>query len=96
MKADVLDTFELIKICIGYEINGEVVEHFPFELTGDVKPVYVELPGWETDLTKIKNQNEFPEELNNYISFIEDEMGIPVSIASVGPNREQTIFMEKE
>ena len=96
MKGDVLDDFETIKICVGYEINGEVVEQFPFELTDDVKPVYVELPGWKTDLTEIKDQNEFPEELNNYISFIEDEMKIPVSIASVGPNREQTIFLEKE
>jgi adenylosuccinate synthase len=93
MKADVLDSFEIIKICVGYEINGEVVEHFPFELTEDVKQVYVELPGWETNLTKIKNQNEFPEELNNYISFIEDEMGIPISITSVGPNGEQTIYL---
>jgi adenylosuccinate synthase len=96
MKADVLDSFDTIKVCVGYEIDGEVVEHFPFELTDDVKPVYVELPGWETDLTKIKSQNEFPEELNNYISFIEDEMKIPVSIASVGPNREQTIFLNQE
>jgi len=96
MKADVLDKFETIKICVGYEIDGEVVEHFPFELNDDVKPVYVELPGWETDLTKIKSQNEFPEQLNNYISFIEDEMKIPVSIASVGPNREQTIFLNQD
>ncbi len=96
MKADVLDDFDTIKVCVGYEIDGEVVEHFPFELNDDVKPVYVELPGWKTDLTKIKNQNEFPEELNNYINFIEDEMDIPVSIASVGPNREQTIFLEHE
>ncbi|MFV0268046.1 MAG: adenylosuccinate synthase [Draconibacterium sp.] len=95
MKADVLDDFETIKVCVGYEIDGEVVEQFPFELNDTVKPVYVELPGWQTDLTKIKDQNEFPEELNNYINFIEDEMGIPVSIASVGPNREQTIIMEQ-
>jgi adenylosuccinate synthase len=94
MKADVLDDFETIRICTGYEINDEVVEHFPFELTGEVRPVYVELPGWQTDLTKIKSQNEFPEELNNYINFIEEEMGIPVTIASVGPNREQTIFLD--
>ncbi len=94
MKADVLDQFESIKICVGYEIDGEVTEDFPFELNDDVKPVYVELPGWKTDLTNIKDQNEFPEELNNYISFIEDEMGIPVTIASVGPNREQTIFLD--
>lgn len=96
MKGDVLDDFETIKICVGYEIDGEVVEHFPFELNDNVKPVYVELPGWKTNLTGIKNQNEFPEELNNYINFIEDEMGIPVSIASVGPNREQTIFLEQD
>jgi adenylosuccinate synthase len=96
MKADVLDEFETIKICTGYEINGEVVEHFPFELDDTVKPVYTELPGWKTDLTAIKDQNEFPEELNNYINFIEEEMGIPITIASVGPNRAQTIFMESE
>lgn len=94
MKADVLDQFETIKICVGYEINGETIEDFPFELNDDVKPVYVELPGWQTDLTKIKHQNEFPEEFNNYINFIEDEMGIPVTIASVGPNREQTILLD--
>lgn len=96
MKADVLDQFESIKICVGYEIDGKVIEDFPFELNDDVKPVYVELPGWKTDLTKIKDQNEFPEELNNYINFIEEEMGIPVTIASVGPNREQTIFLDSE
>ena len=94
MKADVLDSFDTIKVCVGYEIDGEVVEHFPFELSDDVKPVYVELPGWKTNLSEIKNQNDFPEELNNYISFIEDEMGIPVTIASVGPNREQTIHLD--
>jgi adenylosuccinate synthase len=94
MKADVLDSFDHIKICVGYELNGEVVEHFPFELSDDVKPVYVELPGWKTNLPEIKNQSEFPEELNRYISFIEDEIGIRVSIASVGPNREQTIFLD--
>jgi adenylosuccinate synthase len=96
MKADVLDQFETIKICVGYEIDGETIEHFPFELNDNVNPVYVELPGWQTDLTKIKHQNEFPEELNNYINFIEEEMGIPVTIASVGPNREQTIFLDSE
>ena len=96
MKADVLDQFKIIKVCVGYEINGEFVDLFPYELSDKVKPVYVELPGWQTDLTKIKHQNEFPEELNNYINFIEEEMGIPVTIVSVGPNREQTILLEKD
>jgi adenylosuccinate synthase len=96
MKADVLDQFETINICIGYEINGVTIEDFPFELNDDVKPVYVELPGWQTDLTKIRHQDEFPEEFNNYINFIEEEMRIPITIASVGPNREQTILLGEE
>lgn len=94
MKTDVLDQFETVKICTGYEIDGETVESFPYELNNRVTPVYVELPGWQTGLTKIKHQNEFPEELNNYINFIEEEIGIPVTIVSVGPNREQTILLE--
>ncbi|MDX9880960.1 MAG: adenylosuccinate synthase [Prolixibacteraceae bacterium] len=94
MKADVMDSFETIKVCVGYEIDGEVIEQFPYELKDNVKPVYVELPGWETDLTKITHQNEFPEEFNNYINFIEDEVGIPITIASVGPNRAQTIILD--
>jgi adenylosuccinate synthase len=93
MKADVLDLFETIKICVAYEINGEVIEKFPFELNDGVVPVYVELPGWQTDLTKLTDQNEFPEEFNNYINYIEEQVGIPVTIASVGPNRAQTILL---
>lgn len=93
MKADVMDKFETIRICVGYEIAGEVTEKFPFELNDQVIPVYVELPGWQTDLTQLTSQNEFPEEFNNYINFIEEQVGVPITIASVGPNRAQTILM---
>jgi adenylosuccinate synthase len=93
MKADVLDLFETIKICVGYNIDGVITEKFPFELNDSVIPEYIELPGWQTDLTKLTSQNEFPEEFNNYINFIEEQVGIPVSIASVGPNRAQTIHL---
>jgi len=93
MKADVLDLFETIKICVGYNIDGVVTEKFPFELNDSVIPEYIELPGWQTDLTKLTSQNEFPEEFNNYINFIEEQVGIPISIASVGPNRAQTIHL---
>ncbi|MGD9930942.1 MAG: adenylosuccinate synthase [Mangrovibacterium sp.] len=96
MKSDVLDDFDTIQVCVGYEINGEVTDRFPFELNEDVKPVYVELPGWKTDLTQLTHQNEFPEEFNNYIAFIEEETGLPITIASVGPNRAQTIMLDKE
>lgn len=96
MKADVLDDFEIIKVCTGYQSDDMVTDQFPFELTGNVTPVYEELPGWKTDLTRMKHQNEFPEEFNNYIQFIEDEMGIPVTVVSVGPNREQTILLDRD
>jgi adenylosuccinate synthase len=91
MKADVLDRFEIIRVCIGYEINGEIVRNFPFELDDRVRPVYVELPGWNTGLTGIKTEDTFPTELKNYIRFIEDETGVPVTMVSVGPDREHTI-----
>jgi adenylosuccinate synthase len=95
MKADVLDNFETIKICMGYEIDGQVTDKFPFELNDQVKPVYTELPGWQSDLTQLTSQDEFPEEFNNYINFIEEQVGVPITIASVGPNRAQTILMEQ-
>lgn len=92
MKGDVLDTFDTIKICVAYRINGEVVEEFPYEIDETIEPVYVEFPGWKTDLTRMTSENEFPEEFNDYISFIEEQTGVPVKIVSVGADREQTII----
>ncbi len=96
MKADVLDDFDTIKVCTGYETDGKTIDYFPFELNDNVKPVYIELPGWKTSLAGIKNENDFPPELKSYINFIEQQIKIPVSIASVGPNREQTIFLNQD
>ena len=55
----------------------------------------MELPGWKTDLTQVKDEDEFPEEFNNYITFLEEYLETPVSIVSVGPDRHQTIVREK-
>ena len=96
MKGDVLDAFDTIKACVAYRINGMETEEFPFELNDGVEPVFVELPGWKTDLTKIKSEDEFPEELNAYLDFLEEELGVPVKIVSVGPDREQTIIRHEE
>jgi adenylosuccinate synthase len=95
MKSDVLDTFDVIKACVAYRINGEETTRFPFEIVdADVEPVYVELDGWKTDMTRMKSENEFPEEFNAYLSFLEEELGVPVYIVSVGPDREQTVIIE--
>jgi len=96
MKADVLDQFDTIKICVGYEINGEVIKDFPYELNNELRPVYIDLPGWKTNLTSITRESEFPVEFVNYMRFIENETGVPISIASVGPNRNQTIMLSKQ
>ena len=90
MKSDVLDTFETIKACVAYKVNGEEIDYFPFDIEG-VEPVYVELPGWQTDMTKMQSEDEFPEEFNAYLSFLEEQLGVPVKIVSVGPDRGQTI-----
>lgn len=96
MKSDVLDSFETIKACVAYKINGEEIIDFPYEINDTIEPVYVELPGWMTDLTSMRSEDEFPEEFNAYLSFLEDMLGVPVKIVSVGPDREQTIFRYTE
>ena len=95
MKSDVLSCFETIKIATAYKIGNEVVEQFPYELPEGLEPVYKEMPGWNCDLTAIKSEDDFPAELKNYIRFIEKETGVPISIVSVGPDREQTIEISK-
>ena len=93
MKNDVLDTFETIHACVAYRMNGDEVTEFPFEIAeASVEPVWVELPGWQTDMTQMQSENEFPAEFNAYLSFLEDELGVPIHIVSVGPDREQTII----
>jgi len=92
MKSDVMDAFETIKACVAYKVNGIKTEDFPFEITDNVEPILVELPGWQTDMTKMQSENEFPEEFNAYLTFIEDNLGVGIKIVSVGPDREQTII----
>ena len=96
MKSDVLDTFDTISACVAYEVDGEEVDYFPFDITEGVKPIYTELPGWKCDMTKMTSEDEFPEEFNNYLAFLEEETGVPIKIVSVGPDREQTIIRYME
>lgn len=91
MKADVLDSFDTIKVCTHYKVNGELTDEFPYELDETVEVVYDEVPGWKTDLTGVTAKEDMPEALKNYIKYIEDACEVPISIVSVGPNRSQTI-----
>jgi adenylosuccinate synthase len=93
MKADVLDTFDEIEVCTHYEINGEKVNYFPYDITNlDVKPIYKKIKGWKKDLTKLETMDQAPQEFKDYVSYLEQELRAPISIVSVGPDRKQTII----
>ena len=91
MKSDVLDDFETIKACVAYKQHGEQIDHFPYSIDEGIEPVYVEMPGWKTDMTKFTSEDQFPEEFKAYIAFLEKELETPITIISIGPDRDQTI-----
>lgn len=94
MKADVLSGFETLKVCVGYNYRGEFIQHLPYKIENDLlEPVYEEVPGWNKDLTGCTGKEELPENLNNYIKYIEDKIGVPIVLVSVGPDRKQTIHL---
>lgn len=96
MKSDVLDSFDTVKACTKYVIDGKEITDFPFSIEENLTPVYTELPGWKTDMTGLKSEDEFPTEFNNYVSFLEKELNVPITIVSVGPDREQTIIRKNK
>lgn len=91
MKSDCLDDFETIKVCTSYKVDGVETDQVPFDIAAKIDPVYTEFPGWKKDLTGIRKESELPQEFKNYIKFMEDYLGVPISIISLGPDREATI-----
>jgi adenylosuccinate synthase len=93
MKADIMSGLETLKVCTAYNYQGQQIDHLPFDYSAELlTPVYTELPGWNQDLTGMNNVADIPEALNNYIAFIEEYTGVPVSVVSVGPDRTQTLM----
>ena len=92
MKGDVLSGFKKLKVCTSYLYKGKEIEHLPYSiLEENVTPVYKEFDGWEEDLTQLTSENELPKNFMDYVSFLEKELEVPISIISVGPDRKQTI-----
>ena len=92
MKSDVLDGFPTIKACVAYKINGKETDRFPYSIDSDkIEPVYVELPGWQTPMSAMTSESQFPKEFSDYIAFLEKQLATPIAIVSVGPDRTQTI-----
>lgn len=92
MKSDILSGFSTIKVCSSYRVNGQDVDQRPYDNNAAIEPVYTELPGWQEDITGIRKYDELPLNLRNYVEFIEKQTGIPITIVSVGPDRNSTIF----
>ncbi len=92
-KLDVLDDLDEIKVCVAYEHEGQRLEDFPYHQTvlHQVKPVYETLPGWKTDLTGITDKSDLPTAASDYLSFIEEQCGMPVKLVGVGPGRKQVL-----
>ena len=92
MKADVLDGFDTVKVACGYQVNGERCDRVPYDVFADVKPVYKEFKGWKGNLGACRTEAELPVEFKEYIAYIEQQIGLPVRILSLGPDRAQTLI----
>lgn len=94
-RLDILDTLPELKICVGYELNGEKIEGFPASLA-DLEactPIYETLPGWQTDISGVRKYEDLPAAARAYVERIAEVTGVPLGIVSVGPNRSQTIVL---
>ena len=93
MKSDVLSSIDKLLVCTSYTIDGEEINFFPYDIDSkDVIPNYIEFKGWDKDITNIKNEDDLPRELIEYIDYIESFVQVPIKLVSVGPDRKQTIY----
>lgn len=96
MKSDVLDTFEEIKVCTHYIIDGKKIDFLPFDINDvEITPVYESVKGWNKPLTKLSSIDEAPKELMDYVKYLEDRLEVQISTVSVGPDRTQTLNNKK-
>ena len=96
MKSDVLSSINKLLVCTSYTIDGEEINFFPYDIDSkDVIPNYIEFKGWDKDITNIKNEDNLPRELIEYIDYIESFVQVPIKLISVGPDRKQTIYRNK-
>lgn len=96
-KLDVLSAVDTIKVCVGYEADGKTYDYFPMQHSvlypKHVNPIYEELPGWKgEDITACRTFESLPENARKYVEYLEEKVGVPMSIIAVGPDRDQTIF----
>jgi adenylosuccinate synthase len=95
-KLDVLDGLESVKICTGYDYHGEIIKDFPasLDVLAECQPVYETLPGWLEDISSVRNLEDFPSNVRNYLDRIAELTETELQIVSVGPGRDQTIVLK--
>ena len=94
MKADVLSDFNEVKVCVGYDYNGKKIDYFPSSIDSEnIKPIYKSFKGWTSKSNKARSFDDLEDNFKNYINFIESEVGVDVKLVSLGPDREETIYM---
>ena len=92
-KADVMDDFDEINICTSYQYQDKELDYLPYEIAEeDLQPQYTTLKGWKSDITEIHDLNTIPQELKDYIKFVEEDVNTPITVVSTGPDREQTMI----
>jgi len=93
-RLDILDIFDSIKICTGYKLDGDKIDHFPSDIAtlDKCQPIYEELPGWQTSTTDIRGLKQLPPQARHYIARLEELLSCPIDIISVGAKRDQTIM----
>ncbi|RKY79203.1 hypothetical protein DRQ07_06665 [candidate division KSB1 bacterium] len=93
-KLDVLDSFKSIKLCVGYKINGEIVQYLPsdHDVVDRIEPVYEEMEGWNTELREIREYDKLPVQAKKYLERIEEFTEVEILMVSVGPRRSETIW----
>ena len=90
---DVLGYLDEIPVCVGYELDGKRIDHFPVTAKlKHCKPILEVLPGWKCDIRGIKKYEDLPENTRNYIEFVEKHLGVPITIVSNGPSRDDIIY----
>lgn len=95
MKLDVLSGLDTVKICSSYKIDNKIIENYPSspgEIT-KARPIYIEVPGWKEDITQYKKKEELPKAALAYIQLLEEQLKIPIDVISVGPDRNQSIWI---
>jgi len=91
-KADVLDAMDELNVCYNYKVNGKETDQVPFQMIkSDIEPIYKKFKGWKTSITSIKKFNSLPVEMNTYINYINDTLGVSVKYISNGPGSDQII-----